>query len=45
MARLTKEQQAIMDAIKAGRISFQIVRVDDQGNVKSYSVGYRKRET
>ncbi len=41
MARLTKEQQAIMDAIKAGRISFQIVRVDDQGNVKSYSVGYR----
>ncbi len=45
MARLTREQQAVMGAIEAGRVSFRIVRVDDQGNVKSNSVGYRKRET
>ncbi len=42
MAALTKEQRAIMEAVRAGRVSFQIVRVDEQGNVKSHKVGYRK---
>jgi len=45
MARLTREQQAIMKAIEAGWVSFQIVRVDDQGKVKSFSVGYRGQKT
>ncbi len=42
MAALTKEQRAILEAVRAGRVSFQIVRVDEQGNVKSHKVGYRK---
>ncbi len=42
MATLTKEQRAILEAVRAGRVSFHIVRVDEQGNVKSHKVGYRK---
>ncbi|MBO9368968.1 MAG: endonuclease [Chloroflexi bacterium] len=41
-ATLTKEQRAIMEAVRAGRVSFQVVRVDEQGNVQSHTVGYRK---
>lgn len=41
-ASLTKEQKAILEAVRAGRVSFQVVRMDDKGKVRSYSVGYRK---
>ncbi len=41
-ALLTKEQKAILEAVRAGRVSFQVVRIDDEGKVRSYSVGYRK---
>ncbi len=41
-ASLTKEQKAILEAVRAGRVSFQVVRIDDEGKVRSYSVGYRK---
>ncbi|MEJ5241112.1 MAG: Holliday junction resolvase-like protein [Anaerolineales bacterium] len=41
-ASLTKEQKAILEAVRAGRVSFQVVRVDEQGRVQKHSVGYRK---
>lgn len=39
MAALTREQRAIAQAIHAGRVKFRIVRVDENGNVRSFSVG------
>ncbi len=41
-ASLTKGQKAILEAVRAGRVSFRVVRMDDEGKVRSYSVGYRK---
>ncbi|MFO3796035.1 MAG: Holliday junction resolvase-like protein, partial [Anaerolineales bacterium] len=42
MAALTREQRAIAQAIQAGRVKFQIVRVDENGKVHSFSVGKKQ---
>jgi len=43
-AHLSKGQRAVMDAIRAGRVSFRVVRVDEHGTVTSSSTGYRTHE-
>lgn len=43
MARLTKEQLAIAQAIQAGRVKFQVVRVDENGEVRSFSMESKKK--